>query len=280
MHITAQDVNKLRQLTNAGMMDCKKALIETGGNFDKAIEILRKKGQKVSAARADNAIPEGAVFAKTDDQHQRGIILALGCETDFVAKNDIFQNLGNLILQAALDHHPDSIEKLKAIQVGDRTIQDHLLDHMGKIGEKIEITAYRTLNSDIVVPYIHTSNKLGVLIGLMGADATQGMQAGRDVAMQIAAMNPIAVDKDHLAPHVLEKEMEIAIEQTRAQAHNKPQEVLEKIAQGRINKFLEENTLLKQTFVKDNSLTVEKYLQQVSPSLTVTDFVRVAVGRS
>lgn len=276
MAITAQDVNKLRQQTGAGMMDCKKALVEADGNFDKAIGILRKKGQKLSFSRADRATTEGAIFVKTNAGNDFGIILALGCETDFVAKNEAFRNLGNAIIAAILENNPADIEAIKQLKVGDLTINEKIIEVIGKIGEKIEISAYETLSSDVVVPYVHTGSKLGVLIGLKGKQDKAVLTAGKEVAMQVAAMNPLAVDKDGVDASTVERELEVA--KAQASAEGKPKEILEKIVQGKVSNFFKENTLLNQPFIKDNSLTVAKYLQRISPSLTVRAFKRVVIS--
>jgi len=274
--ITAQEVNKLRQMTGAGMMDCKKALTEANGDFDKAIEILRKKGQKVSASRADRDTKEGSVFIRTSDDHKEAIIVALGCETDFVAKNEEFQGLGNLIADAAFAQRPSSTDELLKLPADGLTIHEKIVELVGKIGEKIEVVEYTSLTGEKVVPYIHAGSKLGVLVALKGVNGTEVDQAGKDVAMQIAAMNPVAVDKDDVDQSIIEKEIEIGKEQARQEG--KPEEMLEKIAQGKLNKFFKESTLLNQAFVKDNSLSVQKYLDSVSKGLTVSAFKRVSIG--
>ena len=276
MTITAQDVNKLRQMTGAGMMDCKKALTEANGDFDQAIDLLRKKGQKVSAARADRKTSEGSVFVKTNDNQTEGVLIALNCETDFVAKNEDFQSLGRAILEAAYDNNPASLEELNALSLGDMSIEDKVIDMIGKIGEKIEVSAYERLSGDAVVAYIHAGSKLGVLVGLNGTNGTDVTSAGKDIAMQIAAMNPVAVDKDAVDASVVARELEIGKEQARAQG--KPENIIEKIAEGKLNKFYKENTLLNQAFVKDNSLTIAKYLDSVHQGLTVNQFKRVVIG--
>ncbi len=277
--ITAQDINTLRQQTGAGMMDCKKALTEAGGDFDKAIEILRKQGQKVSAARADRATTEGAVFTKTNDAHTYGVMLALSCETDFVAKNEVFQQLGETILDAAFTHKPATLETLLDLAVQDGpSVQEKITDLVGKIGEKIAISAYTTLSSETVVPYVHMGSKLGVLVGLEGSYGPPVIEAGKDIAMQIAAMKPLAVDKDGIDPAVVDKELAIAKEQARNEG--KPDIMLDKIAQGRLNKFFQEKTLLNQLFVKNNGLTIAQYLEGVAPNLTVGSFERVSIAGS
>lgn len=276
MAITAQEVNKLRQMTGAGMMDCKKALTEANGDFDAAIDLLRKKGQKVSASRSDRETTEGAIFVKTNDAKTEGVLVALGCETDFVAKNEEFQALGQTILDAAAKQKPASVEDLKNESVDGRTIDERIIELVGKIGEKIEIVSYEVLNADAVVAYIHAGSKLGVLVGLKGANGSDVSVAGKDVAMQIAAMNPVGVDKDDVDPSIVAREIEIGREQARAEG--KPEAMLDKIAEGKLNKFYKESTLLNQAFVKDNSLTIAKYLDSVYQGLTVSSFKRVAIG--
>lgn len=276
MAITAQEVNKLRQMTGAGMMDCKKALTEANGDFDAAIDLLRKKGQKVSASRSDRETTEGAVFVNTNDSNTEGVLVALGCETDFVGKNEEFQNLGNAILKVAVEKKPASVDALKGEKIGDQTVEEKIIELVGKIGEKIEIVAYEVLNAEAVVTYIHAGSKLGVLVGLKGANGADVAAAGRDVAMQIAAMNPVGVDKDDVDPTIVAREIEIGREQARAEG--KPEAMLDKIAEGKLNKFYKENTLLNQAFVKDNALTIAKYLDSVNKGLTVTAFKRIAIG--
>ena len=274
--ITAQDINKLRQQTGAGMMDCKKALTEAGGDFDQAIEILRKKGQKVSAARADRATTEGAVWAKTNEQANYGVMIALSCETDFVAKNEMFQQLGQAALEAAFTHQPATTEALLKLEVAGLSLQEKITELVGKIGEKVTISAYATLNSDTVAAYIHLGSKLGVLVGLKGSQGPQVSKAARDVAMQVAAMNPLAVDKEGIDTTIVAQELAIAKEQARNEG--KPEAMLDKIAQGRLNKFFKEHTLLNQPFVKNNEMTIAQYLASVAPNLTVTAFERMAVA--
>lgn len=276
MAITAQEVNKLRQMTGAGMMDCKKALTEANGDFDAAIDLLRKKGQKVSASRSDRETTEGAVFVSTNDSNTEGVLVALGCETDFVGKNEEFQNLGNAILKVAVEKKPASVDALKGEKIGDQTVEEKIIELVGKIGEKIEIVAYEILNAEAVVTYIHAGSKLGVLVGLKGANGADVTAAGRDVAMQIAAMNPVGVDKDDVDPSIVAREIEIGREQARSEG--KPEAMLDKIAEGKLNKFYKENTLLNQVFVKDNGLTIAKYLDSVSKGLTVSSFKRIAIG--
>lgn len=276
MNITAQDVNKLRKMTGAGMMDCKKALTEANGDFEAAIDLLRKKGQKVSASRADRKTSEGSIFVTTNADGGEGILVALNCETDFVAKNEEFQALGAEILEKAAAENPSSLDELLALPAGDITLGEKIVELIGRIGEKIEVSAYERLKADKVVTYIHAGSKLGVLVGLEGSNGSDVETAGKDVAMQIAAMNPVAVDKDQVDTSIVEREMAIGREQ--AIAEGKPESIVDKIATGKLNKFFKENTLLNQAFVKDNSLTVSKYLEGVKHGLTVKDFRRVAIG--
>ncbi|WP_224999516.1 translation elongation factor Ts [Cesiribacter sp. SM1] len=276
MAITAQDVNKLRQMTGAGMMDCKKALTEANGDFEQAIDILRKKGQKVSASRADRETSEGAVFVQTNADATEGVLVALGCETDFVGKNQDFQQLGQEILETAVKSKPASTEELKSAKTSDgRSVEEKITELVGKIGEKIDILAYERLSGEKVVPYIHSNNKLGVMVALTNAGGDYE-DAGKSVAMQIAAMNPVAVDRNGVDASTIERELEIARDQVRAEG--KPENMIDKIATGKLNKFYKDNTLLEQQFVKDNSVTVEKYLDSVNKGMTVTKFKRVQIG--
>ena len=274
--IAAQDVNKLRQMTGAGMMDCKKALTEANGDFEKAIEILRKKGQKVSASRSDKDAKEGSVFVKVSDDKKEAVLIALNCETDFVAKNEEFQNLGKLIAETAFKHKPANKEALLNLKAGDLTINDKIVELVGKIGEKVEVSEYIHMKGEVVVPYIHAGSKLGVLVSLKGINGKDVTDAGKDIGMQIAAMNPVAVDEKSVDKTVIEKELEIAKAQILAEG--KPENMVEKIAQGKLQKFFKESTLLHQAFVKDNSKTVAQYLDTVSKGLTVAEFKRVTIG--
>jgi elongation factor Ts len=276
MAISAQEVNKLRQQTGAGMMDCKKALVEADGDFDKAIEILRKKGQKVSASRADRETTEGVVLAKTNEDGTEGVLIAFTCETDFVAKNEDFVSMGNKVLDIAFNEKPGTVEDLKAIKSGETTLGEEITELIGKIGEKLDISAYQVLSGEAVVPYIHAGSKLGVLVALKNTDGTDVAAPAKDVAMQIAAMNPVAVDKDGVDPTIVEKEIEIGKEQARQEG--KPENIIEKIAMGKLQKFYKENTLLSQAFVKDNSQSISQYLDGVQKGMTVEAFKRVAIG--
>ncbi len=274
--ITAQDVNKLRTMTGAGMMDCKKALTEADGNFEKAVEILRKKGQKVSASRSDKDAKEGAVFIKASDDKKEAVLIALNCETDFVAKNEEFQSLGKLIAETAFVRKSTDKETLMNEKVGALTINEKITELVGKIGEKLEISAFVHMKGEAVVPYIHAGSKLGVLVSLKGVNGKDVSDAGKDVGMQIAAMNPVAVDETNVDKTLIEKELEIAKAQILAEG--KPANMIEKIAQGKLQKFFKENTLVHQAFVKDSSKTVAQYLDSVSKGLAVADFKRIAIG--
>jgi elongation factor Ts len=274
--ISAQDVNKLRSMTGAGMMDCKKALTEADGDFEKAIEILRKKGQKVSASRSDRDAKEGSVFVKVSDDKKEAVLIALNCETDFVAKNEEFQNLGKLIAETAFSQKPATKEALLTLKAGNLTVGEKIVELVGKIGEKIEVSEFIHMKGEAVVPYIHAGAKLGVLVSLKGINGKDVTEAGKDVGMQIAAMNPVAVDEKSVDKTTIEKELEIAKAQILAEG--KPENMVEKIAQGKLNKFFKESTLLPQAFVKDSSKTVAQYLDSVSKGLTVAEFKRVAIG--
>ena len=276
MAITATDVNKLRQMTGAGMMDCKKALVEADGDFDKAIEILRKKGQKLSEKRADRETKEGAVFVRTSEDKTSAIIISFTCETDFVAKNEDFQSLGNEIADVAMANQPADLAALNALSLGTQTVQDKVTEYVGKIGEKLEVSHYEAVSSEQVASYIHSNGKLGVLVALTGTGGNDASDAGKDVGMQIAAMNPVAVDKDGVDQATIEKEIEIGKDQARQEG--KPENIIEKIAMGKLNKFFQENTLLSQAFVKDPKQTVQQYLDSVNKGMTVTAFKRVSIG--
>lgn len=276
MAITAQEVNKLRQMTGAGMMDCKKALTEAEGDFEKAIDILRKKGQKVSASRADRETKEGTIVTHVSADGTVGTLLSLTCETDFVAKNEGFVTFANELLTIATSNHCTSTAEILALPYESITVQDKIIEMTGKIGEKIEISHYEVIKGETVVPYIHSNGKLGVLVSLVNTKGADVEEAGKDVAMQIAAMNPVAVDKDGVDASTVEREIEIGKDQARQEG--KPEEMLEKIALGKLQKFYKESTLLSQAFVKDNSKTIAQYLDGVSKGLTVSVFKRITIG--
>ncbi|MGW8121167.1 translation elongation factor Ts [Roseivirga echinicomitans] len=276
MAITAKEVNQLRQMTGAGMMDCKKALVESEGDFDKAIEILRKKGQKLSEKRADRETSEGSIYVRSSKDGAEAILIAFTCETDFVAKNADFQALGNEIADAAIANKPADLDALNAMSLGSLSVQDKVTELVGKIGEKLEVSVYEMLSADQVVSYIHSTGKLGVLVALTGVGSADVAEAGKDVGMQIAAMNPVAVDKDGVDSSVIEKEIEIGKDIARQEG--KPEAMLDKIAEGKLNKFFKENTLLSQAFVKDPKVNVQQYLDSVNKGLTVSTFKRVTIG--
>jgi elongation factor Ts len=277
MAITAQDVNRLRQETGAGMMDCKKALTEANGDFEAAKDILRKAGQKIASKRADNVTSEGIVLTKVNAEGNNGKVVAIACETEPVSKVEDFKILAQSVLDAAVSTNASSKEELLATPQADgRSLQDHITDLMGKIGEKIDVVSYENVNADQVVAYNHSNGKLGVLVGLNNTNGTDVTEVGKDIAMQIAAMKPIALDKDGVDAATIEREIEIGKEQARQEG--KPEQMLEKIAQGKLNKFYKENTLLNQEFVKDSSLTISQLLDKTSKGLTVSEFKRVAIG--
>lgn len=272
--ISASDVNKLRQMTGAGMMDCKKALMEANGDFEKAIDELRKKGQKVAANRADREAKEGYIVAKTNADATKGYLVAISCETDFVAKNADFVKFAEDVLNLAITNNTTSKDALLALPMEGVTVNDKVIDMVGKIGEKIEITSYEVIEAPKVVIYIHPGNKVVSMVGM--SSATAPAEAGKDVAMQIAAMNPVAIDKDDVDQKTLDREIEIGKEQARAEG--KPENMIEKIAMGKLNKFYQESTLLNQSFIKEDKKTIRQYLDGVEKGLTVKAFRRVQIG--
>ncbi|MEQ8702587.1 MAG: translation elongation factor Ts [Phaeodactylibacter sp.] len=274
-NISAADVKKLREMTGAGMMDCKKALKEAEGDFEKAIEVLRKKGQKVSAKRADRDANEGVVVALVSDDKTKGVIVKLSCETDFVAKGDEFIGFTNKAAELALQHFPDTLEDLLKVDMNGHSLGDRVTELVGKINEKIELASYEKLEAAMISPYIHMGNKAAVLVG-MNKVSDEIYDAGRDVAMQVAAMKPVAVNKDGVDQSTIDKEIEIGKEQARQEG--KPEQIIEKIAMGKLNKFFKENTLLNQQFVKDGNETVASFLKKFDKELTVTDFKHVTLG--
>jgi len=274
--ITASDVNKLRQITGAGMMDCKKALTESNGDFEAAVDYLRKKGQKVASNRADRDAKEGVVLAKVTPDGKHGAIVCLNCETDFVAKNDDFVKLTTSLLDLAIEKNPSNLESFMALPMGNGTVADIITDNIGRIGEKLELSRYETVDAESVVAYIHPGNRLATLVGVNKTSADGIYEASRNVAMQVAAMAPVALDKDDVDTETLNRELEIAKEQIRAEG--KPEEMVEKIALGKLNKFYKESTLLNQEFIKDNKFNVSQYLDSVEKGLTVKAFRRVALS--
>ncbi|WP_459211274.1 translation elongation factor Ts [Aquimarina rhabdastrellae] len=271
--ITAAEVNKLRKATGAGMMDCKKALVEAEGDFDKAIEILRKKGQKIAAKRADRDSSEGAVIAKVNAEANKGVVVSLNCETDFVAKNDSFVALAQDLASLALTI--STKEELLASDFNGITVQDKLIEQTGVIGEKIEIGDFRVLEAPFVGSYIHAGNKIGVLTGL-SASGDNAAAVAKDVAMQAAAMNPVALNEDGVDQSVIDKEIEIAKDQLRQEG--KPEAMLDNIAKGKIKRFFKDNTLVNQAFIKDSKQSVADYVKTLGNDVTVVAFERVALG--
>ncbi|GMN11627.1 translation elongation factor Ts [Croceitalea sp. MTPC9] len=271
--ITAAEVNKLRKTTGAGMMDCKNALVEAEGDFDKAIEILRKKGQKVAAKRADRDSSEGAAIAKVDADNSNGVIISLNCETDFVAKNETFITLANDLADLALGF--DNKDAFMEASFNGMTVAEKLTEQTGVIGEKIEIGSFEKLNAPFVGSYIHAGNKIATLVGLSAA-VNGAAEAAKDVAMQAAAMNPVALNEDGVDQSVIDKEIEIAKDQLRQEG--KPEAMLDNIAKGKIKRFFKDNTLVNQAFIKDSKQSVAQYVKSVDSSLEVTGFSRVALG--
>ena len=271
VQITAADVNKLRQQTGAGMMDCKKALTEANGDFEAAIDNLRKKGAKVAASRQDRESNEGVVIAKTTADGKRGVVVEFNCETDFVAKNADFVAFANL----AIEKSPASLEQLLELDLNGEKLADTIISQIGKIGEKVGVSKFETVTGEKVIAYIHGNYRLGVLVALSSNPASAD-EVGKDVAMQIAAMNPVAIDKGDVDSRTIERELEIAKDVIRAEG--KPEEMVEKIAAGKLYKFYKDSTLLNQEFVKDSSKTVAQFLNDVEKGLTVSAFKRVQLG--
>jgi len=278
--ITAQDVKKLRDQTGAGMADCRKALEESGGDFEGAIDYLRKKGQKVAANRSDREAKEGVVIARTNADGNYGVIVQLSSETDFVSKNAEFVQFANDIATIAEQNMPDNIEALKALPMDGSTVADRLNETVAKIGEKIDVVRYEQVSADTVVAYIHGNYRIGVLVGMNNAKGDHVTAAGKDVAMQIAAMNPLGLSHESIEPAVIERERNIVMEQMKADPKmaGKPDEMISKVAEGKLNAFFKENTLMAQPFVKDNGKSVADYIKSVDKNLGVTQFKRVAIG--
>ncbi len=275
--IKAADVKKLREITGAGMMDCKKALTETNGDFDAAIDFLRKKGQKIAAKRADREATEGVIISSTNADSTKGIIIHLTAETDFVSRNADFVSFAQSISDLAIKEGPATREELLDMQIGGSKVSELILEKTGTIGEKIELASFEVLEGDTVVPYNHAGNSIGVLVALNSAKNDDVVAVAKDVAMQIAAMKPIAVDEGQVTQDVIDKELEIGRELARQEG--KPEAMIEKIAQGKLKRFYKDFTLLNQQFVKDSKQTVKSALAAVEPSLTVTSFKRVDLGK-
>jgi elongation factor Ts len=276
MAITASDVNKLRQQTGAGMMDCKNALVESNGDFEAAIDILRKKGQKIAAKRGDNEAKEGIVLAQASADGKSGVILTLNCETDFVAKNEGYVALVQSLVDIALAKNPSTVDELMSLSYDERlSVSEKITEQIGVIGEKLDLSNYAVVNSEKVVAYNHPGNQLATLVGF-SADGSDMNEVGRQVAMQVAAMNPIAIDKSGVDENTISRELEIGKEL--AIQEGKPAEMADKIAQGRLNKFFKENTLLSQQFIRDEKVTVEQFLDNTTKGLTVTNFKRFSLS--
>lgn len=275
-NITAADVNKLRQMTGAGMMDCKKALQENDGDFEKATDYLRKKGQKLATKRADKDANEGIVLARANEAGNYAAIFMLNCETDFVAKNQEFVDFTNALMAKAIEKQPESIEAFKALDFNGRSVEENITEMVGKTGEKMELAHFETIAADSVYAYNHPGNRLATILGFNKKGLDNLDQAGHEVAMQIAAMAPVAIDQNGVSTDIVNREMEIGKEQARLEG--KPEEMIERIAQGKLNKFYKENTLLSQEFVRDNKVSVGEYLQKIDKGLTVTGFYRFMLG--
>ena len=276
MSITAADVNKLRQMTGAGMMDCKKALTEAEGDFEAAIDVLRKAGQKVAAKRADNATNEGVVLVALSADHSNGKLIALACETEPVSKVADFNNLAKSIIDKAAASHAPSAHDLLAEPLADgRSVEGHIIELTGRIGEKITLAAYENISAEKVVSYIHSNNKIGVLVAFENVQGTDVSEIGKDIAMQITAMKPVALDKDGVDAATIEREIEIGKDQARQEG--KPEAMLEKIAVGKLEKFYKEQTLLNQQFVKDSSITIRQLLENKQKGLTISMFKRISL---
>ncbi|MGI6677896.1 MAG: translation elongation factor Ts [Dehalobacterium sp.] len=273
MSFTTADVVKLRKATGAGMMDCKNALAEAEGNFERALEIIREKGKLVASKRADRDASEGAVLAGTTEDKKFGALVVLNCETDFVAKNENFVEFTNNILKSALSKKPENLESLKKISLDGRTIEAQVTEQTGVIGEKLDLSFYGKISAETVVSYIHPGNKLASVVGFSKAGVDQ--QMARDIAMQVAAMSPVSIDVDSIPQEVIDKELEIAKEKFRLEG--KPEAMLDKIAQGALQKWYKEVTLLNQAFIKDSKITVKEYLAQHDKELVITGFERYAL---
>lgn len=274
--ITAQDINKLRQATGAGMMDCRKALTETNGDFEAAIDWLRKQGQKVAARRGNREAKEGVIIAQTTADHKTGIIVCVSCETDFVSKNAEFVAFAQSIADAAIANNVKTVEELNEVVINGVKVSDMINDKLAAIGEKIGISKFVRIDAAYVASYIHSAYRMGVLVGLT-AEATE---AGKDVAMQIAAMNPVAVDAESVPADVVAREKDIVMELIKQDPKmaGKPEAMLLKIAEGKMNAFFKEQTLLAQDFIKDGSKSVGEFLKSVNADLKVTEFKRAALG--
>ena len=273
MAITSADIVKLRKVTGAGMMDCKSALSEAEGDFDRAVQIIREKGKLVASKRSDRDASEGVVLAKVSSNNQFGAVVVLNCETDFVAKNEGFISLTTKFLDSAISEKPADLDALKALPLEGRTVGDQVTEQIGIIGEKLDLSFYGKIEAPFVVQYIHPGNKLATIVGF---SKVTDEATGKNIAMQIAAMNPVAVDQKDVPQNIIDNELEIAKEKFRLEG--KPEAMLDKIAQGALQKFFKDSTLLNQTYVKDNKISIREYLASVDKSLNVTGFVRYGLG--
>lgn len=272
-NVTAADVAKLRKMTGAGMMDCKNSLVEAEGNFDKAVEIIRKKGMAVANKRADRDATEGCVLAGVSSDAKFGAVVVLNCETDFVAKNESFVKLTRTFLDLAIENKPTNLDELKNLELDGRKVSDHVVEQTGVIGEKLDLSYFGFVGAEDVTAYVHPGNKVATVIGLNKSGLDK--QVGKDVAMQVAAMRPVAIDKDFVTEDVIAKELEIGREIARKEG--KPETMLDKIAEGKLNKFFKESTLLNQAFIKDSKMTVKSYIVSIDKDATVTDFKRFSL---
>ena len=275
MKITAQQVNELRKRTGAGMMDCKKALVETEGDMEKAIDVLRKKGQKVAAKRADRDASEGVVLSKVSGDLKYAATIMINCETDFVAKNTDFIAFAQSILDFAIENKAENIDVLNALILNGRTVDELITDQTGVIGEKIQLGRFEKVESESTYAYIHPGNRIATIAGFNKCGENLA-EAGKNIVMQIAAMDPVALNKESVSEETTKREIEVGMDQARQEG--KPEAMLEKIAMGKLNKFYKENTLLNQSFIKDSKKNVSQYLSDVEKDLTVTAFVRLALA--
>ncbi len=276
MNITAADVNKLRQMSGAGMMDCKKALQETEGDFDKAIDYLRKKGQKVAGKRADRDANQGFVVSKTTEDQTYGAVIMVNCETDFVGKTEEFIKFSKDLLELGITNRLHNVSELMPLSLGTTTVEEKLNDLLGKTGEKIQIAHFEVIEAPVVFAYNHFGNRLATIIGMSKKDAANVLEIGHELAMQVAAMSPVAVDKENVTQDVIDREMEIGKDMARQEG--KPEDMVEKIAQGKLQKFFKEMTLLNQDFIKDSKKTVRQYIADNDKELAVTGFKRLQLG--
>ncbi|MBC8314433.1 MAG: elongation factor Ts [Bacteroidales bacterium] len=276
MNITAKDVSKLRQRTGAGMMDCKKALQESKGDFDQAVDYLRKKGQKVASKRADRDANEGIAIARTNTDKNFGAVVMVSCETDFVGKNEEFIQFANDLLDLGIDNQLTETAQLKPMKVGDLTVEEKLNELLGKTGEKMQIASFQSIAAPAVFVYNHHGNRLATIVGFNKKDVEGIDELGREVAMQVAAMNPVAIDKEDVDKAIVDHEIEIGKEQARQAG--KPEDLLEKIAMGKLNKFYKESTLVNQEFIKDNKKSVGQYISEYDKELKVVAFKRLELG--